>query len=51
LRYAIGKQVTITLEDKVNEKLEKIQDDFTREYNEPLSFSEVLNGILHKGLL
>jgi predicted CopG family antitoxin len=47
----MGTQVTITLEDKVNEKLEKIQEDFAREYNEPLSFSEVLNEILHKGLL
>jgi predicted CopG family antitoxin len=47
----MGTQVTITLEDKVNEKLQKIQEDFTREYNESLSFSEVLNEILQKGLL
>lgn len=47
----MGKKVSIVLEDHVDEKLHKIQSDFIREYKEPISFSKVLNEILHKGLL
>ena len=47
----MGKRVTIVLENKVDEKLHKIQEEFIKEYKEPISFSKVLNEILHKGLL
>ncbi|MDX1441131.1 MAG: hypothetical protein R3237_01560 [Nitrosopumilaceae archaeon] len=47
----MGKKVTIVLEKNVDEKPHKIQTDFIREYKEPISFSKVLNEILHKGLL
>ena len=47
----MGKKVTIVLENNVDERLHKIQADFIREYKEPISFSKVLNEILHKGLL
>ncbi len=47
----MGKKVTIVLENHVDERLHKIQADFIREYKEPISFSKVLNEILHKGLL
>jgi len=47
----MGKRVTIVLENKVDDKLHKIQEEFIKEYKEPISFSKVLNEILHKGLL
>jgi hypothetical protein len=47
----MGKRVTIMLEDDMDKKLHKIQTDFFKEYNDPVSFSKVLNEILHKGLL
>ena len=47
----MGKKVTILLENGVDEKLHKIQEDFIKEYKGPISFSKVLNEILHKGLL
>ncbi len=47
----MGKRVTIVLESKIDEKLHKIQEDFIKEYKESISFSKVLNEILHKGLL
>ena len=47
----MGKKVTIVLENQVDEKLHKIQADFIKEYNESISFSKVLNEILHKGLM
>ena len=47
----MGETITLVLEDSVNKKLHKIQDEFFAEYKEPISFSEVLNEILQKGLL
>jgi tRNA 2-selenouridine synthase SelU len=47
----MGKRVTIVLEDDVDKRLHRIQTDFFKEYKDPISFSKVLNEILHKGLL
>ena len=49
--FFMGKRVTIVLEDDVDTKLHKIQTEFFKEYKDPISFSKVLNEILHKGLL
>jgi len=49
--FSMGKRVTIMLEDSMDKKLHKIQTDFFKEYKDPISFSKVLNEILHKGLL
>ena len=49
--FFMGKRVTIVLEDHVDKKLHKIQTEFFKEYKDPISFSKVLNEILHKGLL
>ena len=47
----MNKRVTIVLEGEMNDKLHKIQTDFIKEYKDPITFSKVLNEILHKGLL
>jgi len=47
----MGKRITIVLEEDVDKKLHKIQEDFIEEYKDRVSFSNVLNEILHKGLL
>jgi hypothetical protein len=47
----MNKRVTIVLEEDVSNKLHQIQTDFIKEYKDPISFSKVLNEILHKGLL
>jgi len=47
----MGKRVTIVLEEDMDKKLRKVQASFIREYKDPISFSKVLNEILHKGLL
>ncbi len=47
----MDKRVTIVLEEEMDKKLHKIQTDFIKEYKDPISFSKVLNEILHKGLL
>ena len=47
----MSKKVTIMLEDNMDKKLRKIQTSFFKEYKDTVSFSKVLNEILHKGLL
>ncbi len=39
------------LEESMDKKLRKLQASFTKEYKDSISFSSVLNEILHKGLL
>jgi len=50
-RGLLSKKVTVVLEENLDKKLHKIQEEFMAEYKDPISFSKVLNEILHKGLL
>ena len=50
-QLSMDKRVTIVLEEKMDKKLHEIQTDFIKEYKDPISFSKVLNEILHKDLL